>query len=298
MAALAAAGALLLAGCGTSETATDAAAKGAGGGPVTVTDSRGKEVKLDAPAERVVVLEWGEAEMLVTLGVMPVGVADPKGYSAWVTAEKLASSVKDVGTRGEPSVDSIVALNPDLVISEELRGAGVMEQLEQHVPVLVTKGSDAADNLGRMRDDFTMIAKAVGKETEAEKILADFDAALAERKQRIADAGAAGQSFVIADGWKEGSAVAIRPFGEGALVSQVAIQLGLKNAWGGKVDAVWGLGQTDVEGLTTIKSNDVRFLYNGTKATDADIDLAQELTATASGPSAVHGRACSTPMSW
>ncbi|WP_216216797.1 ABC transporter substrate-binding protein [Amycolatopsis aidingensis] len=270
-AALAALAAVTLSACGTTENAggaaEDATEKPAGG-PVTVTDSRGKEIKLDAPASRVVALEWGEAEMLVTLGVMPVGVADTEGYGTWVTSEKLDDSVRDVGTRTEPSVDSIVALNPDLVVMEKTRESNLVQQLEEFVPVLVAKGSDASDNLQRMREDFTMIAAAVGKDAEAKQVLTDFDAALAEGRRKIAAAGAAGQSFVMADGWQDGNAISIRPFGAGALVSQVAIQLGLKNAWPGDVDEVWGLGQTDVEGLTTIKGEDVRFLYNASDGTD------------------------------
>ena len=64
----------------------------------------------------MVSLEWGETEMLVSLGVQPVGVADIKGYNTWNTAAKLDGSAKDVGTRGEPSVDSIAALQPDLIV--------------------------------------------------------------------------------------------------------------------------------------------------------------------------------------
>lgn len=272
IAALAAAGAvLLLSACGTTEEPADVADKAdATGGPVSVTDSRGKEVKLDAPAKKVVALEWGEAEMLVTLGVMPVGVADAKGYGTWVTAEKLDSDVKDVGTRAEPSVDSVVKLEPDLVVMEEGRSAALVKQLEKYVPVLVAKGSDAKDNLTRLREDFSMIATAVGKEAEAKQVLTDFDAALADGKKKIADAG--GGSFVMADGFKDGNAISIRPFGKGALVSEVAIAAGLTNAWQGKVDEVWGLGQTDVEGLTTIKDKNVRFLYNASDGNDVFAD--------------------------
>ncbi|MCZ7419962.1 MULTISPECIES: iron-siderophore ABC transporter substrate-binding protein [unclassified Micromonospora] len=270
---LAAATAVLLAACGTTENTTEpAAATSAASGPVTVTDSRGKEVKLDAPATKVVGLEWGEVEMLVSLGVMPVGVADPEGYATWVSAAKLDPGVKDVGTRGEPSIDSIVALQPDLVVMEDDRGANVITQLEKYVPVVVTKGSDASDNLGRMRADLNMIAAAVGKTAEAEKLLADFDAAIADGKKKIADAGAAGKPFAIADGWKEGSTVSIRMFGEGALVSQIGIQLGLTNAWTGETDPAWGLGQTDVEGLTVLKSPDLHFFYNASDGTDVFAD--------------------------
>ncbi|MER7893199.1 iron-siderophore ABC transporter substrate-binding protein [Micromonospora sp. NPDC094482] len=269
---VAAAAVLLLSACGTTENTAAPETSAAPAGPVTVTDSRGKEISLKAPATKVVGLEWGEVEMLVGLGVMPVGVADPKGYATWVSAAKLDPSVKDVGTRGEPSVDSIVALQPDLVVMEDDRGANLVTQLEKYVPVLVAKGSDAADNLGRMRADLNMIAKAVGKTAEAEKLLADFDTALADGKKKIADAGAAGRPFVIADGWKEGSTVSIRMFGQGSLVSQIGIQLGLTNAWTGKTDAAWGLGQTDVEGLTGLKDPNLHFFYNASDGTDVFAD--------------------------
>ncbi|MFG1869356.1 ABC transporter substrate-binding protein [Micromonospora arborensis] len=270
---IAVAAALTLGACGTTEnTAAPASSESPAGGPVTVTDSRGKAVTLKAPATKVVGLEWGEVEMLVSLGVMPVGVADPKGYGTWVTAAKLDPSVKDVGTRGEPSVDSIVALQPDLVVMEGDGSANLITQLEKYVPVVVAKGSDATDNLGRMRADLNMIAKAVGKTAAAEKLLVDFDAAIADGKKKIADAGAAGRPFAIADGWKEGSTVSIRMFGKGALVSQIGIQLGLTNAWTGKTDEAWGLGQTDVEGMTVLKDPNLHLFYNASDGTDVFAD--------------------------
>src|SRR5688500_18669647 len=206
----------LTSACGTTESPSDTPAA-ASAGPVPVTDSRRQGVPLPAPGRQVVALEWSEAEMLVTLGVMPVGVADTKGYATWVTSAKLDAGVKDVGTRGEPSVDSIVALQPDLVVMEAERDSPLIGQLEKFVPVIVTKGSDASRNLQRMREDFTMIATAVGKTEQATKALADFDRAIADGKAKIAAAGNAGKQFAVADGWKEGSSISIRMFGQGAL---------------------------------------------------------------------------------
>lgn len=261
----------LLAGCGSTEgvgPATSAPADGAEGGPATVTDSRGKEITLESPARRVVALEWAEVEMLVTLGVMPVGVADVDGYETWVTAAPLDPEVTDVGTRQEPSVDSVVALDPDLVVMEAERGSALVTQLEEYVPVLVTEGSDASGNLDRMRADFRMIATAVGESEQAEQVLTDFDAALGQAREAIAQAGAEGAYFAMADGRQQGSSVAIRMFGDGALVSEVATALGLRNAWTGEVDDVWGLGNTDVEGLTRLPDEDVTFLYHASDGND------------------------------
>ncbi|GGL02736.1 ABC transporter substrate-binding protein [Planomonospora parontospora] len=274
---VAVAAAAVLAACGTTETAApEPAASGgtapASASPITVTDSRGKQVTLDRPATKVVALEWGEAEMAVGLGVMPIGVADTKGYGTWVTAAKLDPSVKDVGTRQEPSVDSIAALQPDLVVMEAERDSALVPQLEKFVPVITFKGSDAKDNLGRMRSDLKLIATALGKTAEADKLLADFDAALADGKSKLAAAGAAGKPFAMADGWKDGSKISIRMFGKGALVSDIATELGLVNAWTGEVDPVWGLGATDVEGLTALKDPDTRFFYNASDGTDVFAD--------------------------
>lgn len=269
---------LALSACGTTEAPVAEPAATSGGtttgapaGPITVTDNRGKQVTLDSPAAKVVGLEWGEVEMLVSLGVMPVGVADVKGYGTWVSAAKLDPSVKDVGTRQEPSVDSIAALQPDLIVmetdDEQLAG-----QMEKIAPVVVFKGSDATRNLDRMREDLKLIATAVGKTAEADKLLADLDATLADGKQKLAAAGFAGKPFAMADGWKEGSTISVRMFGKGALVSDVAEQMGLTNAWTGKVDKDWGLGTTDVEGLTALKDADTHFFYNASDGVDVFAD--------------------------
>lgn len=253
------------AGAGSGEAVTEAPDGDPEPGPVTITDARGVEVTLDGPAERVVALEWSEAEALATLGVMPVGVADVEGYGTWVQAAPLDDSVADVGTRQEPSVDAIVALDPDLVIMED-RGNNLDSQLKEYVPVILIEGSDASANIEQMRDNVTTIATAVGRDDEAAAVLAEFDAVLADGRDAVAAAGADGSEFAMADGWLEGSNVAIRMFGQGSLVSDLAEEVGLQNAWTGEVDAVWGLGQTDVEGLSHF--GDLTFFYS---ASDDDV---------------------------
>src|SRR3990170_5465736 len=89
-----------LGACGTSQpSAADSDTSSEKGGPITLTDSADRTVELDAPAERVVVLEWQQVEDVLTLGVGPVGVADVDGYNTWDTAEKLDPETTDVGTR-------------------------------------------------------------------------------------------------------------------------------------------------------------------------------------------------------
>ncbi|MFD4668734.1 ABC transporter substrate-binding protein [Lentzea sp. NPDC058450] len=269
---LVAVAAIALTACGTTETPQTQPTENAGG-PVTVTDARGKAVELKSAAKRVVVLEWGEAEVVASLGVMPVGAADTAGYKTWDSAVALDASVKDVGKRGEPSVDAIVALDPDVVIMAAERDSTVVPQLEKYVPVVVTKSSDAARNFDRLREDVKIIAQALGKTAEADKLLSEMDTKLADGKKALA--AKAGTPFFMADGWLEGSTVSIRPFGKGSLVSDTAEQLGLKNAWTGQVDAQWGLGQTDVEGLTALSDPNTVLFYSASEDDVFTTGLAQ-----------------------
>lgn len=263
--------ALAASACGSTESTNAQATKAAAeSGPVTVTDARGVEVELEAPAQRVVALEWAEVEMLDTLGADVVGAADPKGYATWNASAELDEGTEDVGYRAEPSIDAIMALDPDLVVLEKDGGDALIKQMDKAgVPVLVTEGSDASRNLARMHEDFTMIAQALGKEDEAEEILTDLDERMAQTREAIAEAGNDGAAFAMADGWMEGSNVSIRMFAEGSLFSDVAEKVGLENAWSKPGDEMWGLMTTDPEGISALKKHeDLTFLYSSSDQPD------------------------------
>ena len=283
--------ALLLVACGTSDAdpgedeapeANDSAdcaddATETSEGPVSLTDSYGRKVELDEPAERVAVLEWQQTEDVLSLCLTPVAVADAEGYSTWNTAEPLPDGVTDVGTRGEPNLETLFATNPDLVIVEAYTAEDeVIKQLEEYdVPVLATKGADAADPVQNMLDTFNLIAAATGREERADVVVDDFDATLEDARQQVADADVATDEFVYFDGWIQGGNVAIRPFGQGSLMGELGEELGLTNAWKGEVDPAYGLGQTDIEGMSEV--GDASFFYTGTTdpAGDVNAELAE-----------------------
>ncbi len=225
-------------------------------------DARGETVELEAPAETVVTLEWAETEIVASLGLMPAGAADVEGYRTWVgTAVPLDDTVAEVGTRQEPSVDSIAGLSPDLVIMETDDEA-LIPQLEEFTTVLVVQGSDAADNVARLKSDVTMIADLLGRNDEAEALLADFDAKVEEVASAIEAAGTGETPYLFADAWDDGSTISIRPFGAGSMPGALAGAVGLTNAWTGETDELWGLGATDVEGMAQFTETELKFIYN------------------------------------
>jgi iron complex transport system substrate-binding protein len=269
--ALLAGAALLLAACGTTEDAAGDApseSASAAGGTITIEDDRGT-VELDGPAVNVVSLEWGLTENLLTLGVTPVGAADVQGYNTWATVVPLDESTPDVGMRGEPSLDAISALEPDLVVTTTDLPAEVIEQIEAEYPVIALRGSDASDPIGKMERTLQILGEATGTTEAAEAALADFDAKVADAKAQLDEAGLAGASYTMADGWISDGAVSIRMYTPGSFLGGVAGELGLTNAWTGEGDPDYGLAQTDVEGLTGL-GGDVHFLYVGNDTDGGD----------------------------
>ncbi|MCD4533978.1 iron-siderophore ABC transporter substrate-binding protein [Nocardioides sp. cx-169] len=265
--ALAATSLLVLAACGTSQPSADESDEPSpDSGPITLTDGAGRTVELPGPAEKVVSLEWQMTEDLLALGVDPVGVADVKGYSTWNTAESLPADTTDVGLRGEPNYDAIYQSDPDLVVLEVYGpDDAVVKRLEKYdVPVLAVLGADAKDPLAQLKETFTLIAQAVGKEGVAEDVLAELDQSIEDAKTAVADATPETTDFVYADAYAQGSTISIRPYGQGSLIGELGETIGLTNAWTGEVDPAYGLGSTDVEGIAQV--GDVHLFYTGTES--------------------------------
>ncbi|MFE6194519.1 ABC transporter substrate-binding protein [Streptomyces sp. NPDC057838] len=269
------AAALTLAACGTTEPAADTSGAKASEG-ITLTDATGAKVKLDGPAKKVVATEWNEVESLITLGVDPVGVADVKGYKTWDTAVPLKNEPKDIGTRGEPSMDTIASLSPDLIVASSDLPEAAVKQLRKIAPVLGIKSADAADQIGQMFKNLDLIAQATGTTDKAEAARESFDAKVAEGRKTLADAELDGTGIAFADGYVTSNQVSIRPYTSGSLIGSVNEELGLKNAWKVKGDPAYGLGTTDVEGLTALPE-DTAFAYIGNDGDKASNPFAGQL---------------------
>ena len=99
---------------------------------VVVTDLMDRQVEIKSPPGRVIVLQYGGAlgEIITALGVekMVVGVDDKTKsqvrWPLWVV------SVPSVGDAGNPSIEKIVSLKPELVIAWSLKPE-LLAKLEQ-----------------------------------------------------------------------------------------------------------------------------------------------------------------------
>lgn len=257
-----------IASCGSgtvSDPVADASiiAKAAPDG-ISVETAKGA-VTLEKPAKRVVSLEWAYTEELIALDVTPVGVADSKGYQAWVSAAgaELPEGSTDVGTRQEPSIEQIRALKPDLIVSDEDRLEANFDQLNEIAPVLAFDPTEKP-RLQTMKDNFTELGKAVGKQYEAEEVLGELDEKVDDVRAELDEKKKA--KYALAQGFTTEGTPAIRMFGSESLAGELIESTGLVNGWDGKPDD-WGVTTVGVEDLTKI-DDDATFLYVAQK--DAD----------------------------
>lgn len=226
---------------------------------LTVQDATG-EVRLDGPAKRVVALEWTYAENLLAVGVTPVGVAEKAGYTATVGgAPRLPSSVRDVGDRHTPNLDAIRALKPDLIVTDRSRPPGRINALRLIAPVLVFDPYRADMSAWEeMRTTFVDLARAVGRQARADRVLARFDTSFQQFRRTLADLGWSETPTVVAVGYAERGLPVIRLFSRTSLAGDVLAHLGLQNPWKGPVEPD-GLSTVRVADLDAVAMAD--FLY-------------------------------------
>ncbi|MFC5469288.1 ABC transporter substrate-binding protein [Cohnella suwonensis] len=168
-------------------TASESPSASPSGGEITVEDALGTVTLPKAP-ERIVTMEFGFADALVTLGLQPVGVADDDNPDLFMDAVKSKlTSYKSVGSRYEPNIELISSLQPDLIIVDLNKHKEAIEQLKGIAPLLVL--DDFQADYDQMLQNYMIIAKAVGKEAEGEKRLAEHRTIIDEAKKKISATG-------------------------------------------------------------------------------------------------------------
>lgn len=198
LAALTLAGGLVLSGCAGSADpeGTEAEGGAAEGFPVTFEHIYGETTIEDAP-ERIATWGWGATEAVLALGIVPVAIPSSEyGGGDDLMTPWVEEAVAELGGEAptildnstyELSVEQLLATDPDVLIAsysgltqeeyDAVTGAGI--------PVVAPEEALWATP---WRDVITDTGRALGMEDEADGVLADLDA-------QIADAAAAHPEF-------------------------------------------------------------------------------------------------------
>ena len=166
---------------------------------------------------RIVVLDPATVEMIYMLGAEDkiVGVANLERSKVW--PEEKVAKLESVGTFTKPSLERIITLKPDLVITSALTDDNLNNGLKSNN---IESKRIQANSIEEIFTNFLEVAKMLGKENEANKIIAEKRAKLEEIKK-------------MATGNKKGlfvmSASPLMVFGNDNLPNDIMKLLNIKN---------------------------------------------------------------------
>ncbi len=147
-----------------------------------VTDSMGTVTVPDAP-KRIVVLTNEGTEALLALGVTPVGAANSwNGDPWWDHISDAMDGAEPVGKESAVNLELIAALEPDLILANKQRHEEIYPQLTAIAPTVMSK-----ELRGDWKINFRLYAEALGKEQEADAAIDDYDASVADLREKLGD---------------------------------------------------------------------------------------------------------------
>ncbi|MGJ6962162.1 ABC transporter substrate-binding protein [Streptosporangium sp. G11] len=173
-----------LAACGSATSAPAGETSGTAGAsapavsdaaayPRTVKHVMG-ETEIPARPKRVVALDQSFVDAVLTLET------DVVGFTSYRTMkEKLpeylapvlghAKEATSVGTLEQPSLERIVALKPDLIVSAKIRHEALYDKLSQIAPTVFSETTGAI-----WKDNLKLVGEALGKEDLAERKIKEY----------------------------------------------------------------------------------------------------------------------------
>ena len=137
--------------------------------------------------ERIVALAETDIDALVALGVEPVAITDGRGQTSAprYLLELLSDDVISTGTFYQPNLEVVLGVNPDLILFAGFADEDVLAQLNAIAPVY--NGALRSDT---WQTHLTRIGEVVGLEDEAATVIEDYDARVADLRERLGeDAG-------------------------------------------------------------------------------------------------------------
>ena len=186
---------------------------------VTVTDMHGREITLAEPATRVVAMQPSDCEILCALGCEEAlaGIGAYCDYPASIT------SLPVVQSGAETNIEEILALNPQVVFMNDMgQSEEQVRQLEENgVQVVVSKAADIEGVYYAIR----MIGHLMGKDDNAEAIVADMQATFEDIRSKSASEGKTVYFEVSPLQWGLWTA------GAGTFMDELASICGLTNAF-------------------------------------------------------------------
>lgn len=191
-----------LSACSTGSTATSGEPASASAGkaepgafPVTVKHAYG-ETTIDEEPKRVVALGWSDPDVVLSLGVVPVGASKntwggtPEGSTLWfdqalaeIPGAQAPTRLDDTSSGIAGAVADIAKLEPDLVLATN---SGMTQEEYDKLTKLGVPVVAYPDKawMTSWRDSLEIVGQALGRNELADGVEADVEKTLAEAKDK------------------------------------------------------------------------------------------------------------------
>lgn len=215
--------------------------------PRRINDSTGNEIIFYHPVRRVIILNNNAADAMTAIGAdgLIVGVAES------VKEKNLqypqVSALPSVGKWGEPDIEAILALNPDLILSYVAWPEP--EKLENHLPGSVAVARMEFYKADSYREELESLGHLLNEEENTSKYLAWYDKSFNLVSERIADIPEDERVRFYAEAGS-GKSFGRRAYGEGTGLDDLVSAAGGVNVARGYITEY-----ADVENEWVIKQN-------------------------------------------
>ena len=154
---------------------------------VPITDANGEKAELKKNPKRVVVFDYGVADILKNLGVDAVVGLPKNGKMPEILSNYSDDKYTNVGSLKETDFEAVESLNPDLIIIGG-RQAEDIDSFKEIAPT-VNLAVDGQDYMNSFKTVVTDLGNLFDKQDEAKKAIDEIEAKIAKVNKTVTEKG-------------------------------------------------------------------------------------------------------------
>jgi ferric hydroxamate transport system substrate-binding protein len=191
-----------------------------------------------APSQRIVSMDLLLTELLLTLGIQPVAIANVPLYRRLVADPVLSDKVADLGPLNEPSLEYLQILEPDLLLMADWQTAGLdnLSKITEILPLAVFPKNIPAVTF--VQSSLRQLASLLDRQRQAEAAIAACEQAITDARETLSSLQ---RPVYVCRFMRDGRSAAV--FGGNGMIGDTLLRLGLRNAFTGRVN---GSGVTSI----------------------------------------------------
>nr|WP_280136005.1 iron-siderophore ABC transporter substrate-binding protein [Aeromonas australiensis] len=147
-----------------------------------VTDAFGQKVQVPVQPKRVVVLSELELDSTLTLGLTPIGAVNGRGQPTLprYLLSKADMGIQVIGDLDSPNLESLIALEPDLILTGQTRPE-LLTLLGEIAPTVVTSKWGEP-----WQDSFRRAGHTLNRDQQADTFLLQYAERLTQARSKLA----------------------------------------------------------------------------------------------------------------